>query len=115
MNTQKMAACVRDLFLKTVSTFGERINTLQVLILNYAFHKHQRYLPSSALFIKPSNVTVYLTLNPMCLCKTMDVKMKIRKKNTFAKYLLKASDNFMKCLSNKYFKKLFVMRDRMSR
>ena len=41
--------------------------------------------------------------------------MKIRKKNTFAKYLLKASDNFMKCLSNKYFKKLFVMRDRMSR
>jgi hypothetical protein len=33
-----MAACVKDLFLKTESTFGEGINTLQDLILNYAFH-----------------------------------------------------------------------------
>jgi len=73
-----MATCVTNPFFMIESTFRESINILQDLILNYALHKHERYLHSSALLTKPGNVTVYLTLYPMCLCKTVAVEMRER-------------------------------------
>ena len=84
-----MAVCVTNLFFKIESTLEESINILQGLILNCALHKHERYLHSSALLIKPGKVTAYLILNPMCLCKTMAVKIAFSTTNTFTKCLLK--------------------------